>query len=149
MSFLLRAFLHAIEYRRSSSPFLLQGMNIDMHEARLQRIMYVYVYIYIYISSVHKNILLYTTAWLHECIRILQVHCHKVIALYFTVKFQNFHLSLSWGKFKIYIYIFFFPLQGNKIKSYVTLCHVFTGVASCMFTAISIFYSTSFYDSKF
>lgn len=98
----------------------------------LQRI----VYIYIYISFVHKNIVLYSPVWLHECIRILQVHCPEVTELYFTVKFQNFPLNLSWGKFKI---IFFPPFQGNKVNSYVTLHLVFTGVASCMFTAVSAF----------
>ena len=75
--------------------------------------------------------------WLHECIRILQVHCHEIIAFYFTVKFQNFHLSLSWGKLKNSPPPP--PFQGNKMKSYVTLHHVFTEVASCMFTAVSAF----------
>ena len=31
------------------------------------------------------------------------------------------------------------PFQDNKIKSYVSLHHVFTGVTSCMFTAVSAF----------
>jgi hypothetical protein len=100
-----------------------------MHKALQQRTVYI-----------HKNIVLDTAVWLHECIRILQIHCLEVIAVHFTVKFQNFYLSLNWRKFKIIIIIIPpSPLQGNKIKSYVTLLHVSTGVTSCMFTAISAF----------
>jgi len=86
-------------------------LSVARHEYRQARSHATENFVYIYLLYIKT--VLYTAVWLHECIRILQVHGREVIALYFAVKFQNFHMSLSWEKFKI---TFFPPSRVIKLS---------------------------------